>query len=175
MPGRPVMTTSKLNKFWTPVTILLIAIIIFGGIVIWAKRGSSQAVEISMSPAPEISGEICISGAVSNPGIYPLRAGDSIEDLIQAAGGTTISADLTRVVLNIPEIAAAPGTQKVDLNRAELWLLEALPGIGQTRAQAIIDYRQQNGLFHSTGELARVDGIGITTYEQIKHLVTVTD
>jgi len=169
------MTASKLNKFWTPVTILLIAIIIFGGIVIRAKHGRGQAVEISIPPTPELSGEIYISGAVSNPGIYPLRADDSIEALLQAAGGTASSADLTRVKLNIPEIAEAEKTQKINLNRAELWLLEALPGIGQVRAQTIIDYRQQNGLFHNTNELTKVDGIGITTYEQIKHLITVTD
>lgn len=169
------MTTSKLNKFWTPVTILLIAIIIFGGIVIRAKQSSGQAVEISISPTPELSGEIYISGAVSNPGIYPLRADDSLEALIQAAGGTTGSADLTQVKLNIPEIEGTEKTQRINLNRAELWLLEALPGIGQVRAQAIIDYRHQNGLFHNTNELTKVDGIGITTCEQIKHLITVTD
>jgi len=169
------MTTSKLNKFWTPVTILLIAIIIFGGIVIRAKNSRGQSVEISIPPTPELSGEIYISGAISNPGIYPLRADDSIEALIQAAGGTTNSADLTQVKLNIPEIEGTEKTQKVNLNRAELWLLEALPGIGQVRAQAIIDYRHQNGLFRNTNELTKVDGIGITTYEQIKHLITITD
>ena len=169
------MTTGKLNKYWTPVFILLIAIIIFGGIVIWAKNSSGQSIEISIPPPPELSGEIYIGGAVSNPGIYPLRANDSVAALIQAAGGITDNADLTRVKLNIPEIEGSEKPQKIDLNRAELWLLEALPGIGQGRAQAIIDYRQQNGLFHNTHELTKVAGIGITTYEQIKHLITVTD
>jgi len=54
-------------------------------------------------------------------------------------------------------------------------LLEALPGIGETRAQAIIDYRQQNGPFHNINELTKVEGIGIATYEKIKHLISVAD
>ena len=166
------MTTSK---FWTPVIIFLIAIIAIGGIVVWARYSGSQPVEISMPPAQELTGEIYLGGAIGNPGIYPLKAGDSIETLIQAAGGITSSADLSQLKLYIPEVGAEEKPQKVNLNRAELWLLEALPGIGKIRAQAIIDYRQQNGPFHNINELTKVDGIGITTYEQIKHLITVTD
>lgn len=65
--------------------------------------------------------------------------------------------------------------QKIDINRAEVWLLKALPGIGETLAQRIVDYRQQNGSFHNTNELLKVAGIGTTTYERIKHLITVAD
>ena len=65
--------------------------------------------------------------------------------------------------------------QRININRAEAWLLEALPGIGETRAQAIIDFRNQNGVFHNINELLKVKGIGVTTYEQIKHLITVAD
>ena len=169
------MTTSKLNKFWAPAIIFLIAIIFIGGIVVWARYSGSQPIEISMAPAQELPVEIYLSGAIGSPGFYPLKTGDTIEDLIQAAGGTTSSADLTRLKLYIPDVGEAEKPQKVDINRAELWLLEALPEIGETRAQAIIDYRYQNGPFHNINELTKVDGIGITTYERIKHLITVAD
>jgi len=169
------MTTSKLNKFWTPVIIFLIAIISIGGIVVWARYSSSQPIEISMPPTQGLTGEIYLGGATGSPGFYPLKAGDSIETLIQAAGGATSSADLTQLKLYIPEAGETEKPQKVDLNRAELWLLEALPGIGETRAQAIIDHRYQNGPFHNINELTKVDGIGITTYERIKHLIMVAD
>ncbi len=169
------MTTSKLNKYWTLVIISLIAIITVGSIVAWARYSGSQPIEISTAPAQELPAEIYIGGAVSNPGFYPLKAGDSIETLIQAAGGTTSSADLSQLKLYLPEVGEEGKPQKVNLNRAELWLLEALPGIGEIRAQAIIDYRHQKGPFRNTNELTKVDGIGITTYEQIKHLVTVAD
>jgi len=65
--------------------------------------------------------------------------------------------------------------QKIDINRAEVWLLKALPGIGETLAQRIVDYRHQNGPFHNIRQLLQVAGIGTTTYEQIKHLITVAD
>jgi competence ComEA-like helix-hairpin-helix protein len=38
-----------------------------------------------------------------------------------------------------------------------------------------MDYRQQNGPFRNTGELLKVEGIGMATYEKIKHLITVAD
>jgi competence protein ComEA len=169
------MTTSKVNQLWTPVIILLIAIIAVGGIVVWARYSHSQPIDISMPPDQELAGTIYIGGAVSNPGLYPLKTGDSIEALIQAAGGNTGGAESTQLKLYLHEVGEKENPQKVNINRAELWLLEALPGIGQTRAQAIIDYRCQNGLFRNINELTKVDGIGMTTYEQIEHLITVAD
>jgi competence ComEA-like helix-hairpin-helix protein len=63
--------------------------------------------------------------------------------------------------------------QKIDINRAEAWLLEALPGIGPSKAQAIIDYRQQNGGFAHITEITKVEGIGPAIYEDIKDLITI--
>jgi comEA protein len=65
--------------------------------------------------------------------------------------------------------------QKIDINRAEAWLLEALPGIGPAKAQAIIDYRQQNGGFGHIAEITEVPGIGQDTYESLRDLITVGD
>ncbi|MBA7707504.1 hypothetical protein ES703_116378 [subsurface metagenome] len=169
------MTTSKFNQYWTLIIILLVVIIAIGGLVAWSRYSRSQPIEISISPIQELQGEIYIGGAAANPGFYPLKAGDSIESLIQAAGGTTGSADFSRLKLYIPQIADEEPPQKVDINRAEAWLLQALPGIGEVRAQAIIDYRQQNERFHNIQELTKVEGIGATTYEKIKHLITVAD
>jgi comEA protein len=120
---------TKLNRFWTLITILLIAVIVIGGIVIWQKYSPSHPIEISLSPEPDSTGEVC--------------QGES--------------------------------PQKIDINRAEAWLLEALPGIGPSKAQAIIDYRQQNGGFHTIIEITEVEGIGLSIYEQIKDLITVAD
>lgn len=170
------MTTSKFSKYWTPLIILLIAAITVGGIVAWSRYRGSQPTEISIStpPSQEQLSEIYIGGAVNNPGFYPLTAGDTIEALAQAAGGTT-SADLGRLELYIPTLGEEEAPQKVDLNRAEAWLLQALPEIGESRAEAIIAYRQQNGPFKNINELTKVKGIGTTIYEQIEHLITVAD
>ncbi len=169
------MTTSKFNKHWTLITILLVAIIAISSIVAWSRYSPSQPIEISIPPAQELPGRIYIGGAVSNPGFYPLKAGDTIEALIQVAGGTTDSADLGWLKLYISQTGEEEQPQKINLNRAEAWLLEALPGIGETRAQAIIDYRQQNGPFSNIKELTKVEGIGTATYEKIKHLIAVAD
>ena len=163
------------NKHWTLITILLIAIIAISGIVACSRYSPGQPIEITESPIQELSSEIYISGAVSNPGFYPLKADDTIEALIQAAGGTTGNTDLGWLELYLPGIGEKELPQKIDLNRAEAWLLEALPEIGETLAQAIVDYRQQNGPFSNINELTNVEGIGTATYEKIKHLVTVAD
>jgi len=169
------MAASKLNQYWGLITILLVAIITISGIVTWSGWNRSQAIEISIPVTQARQGEIYVSGAVSNPGFYPLKAGDNIEALIQAAGGATASADPGRLKLYLPQAEEQEQPQKIDLNRSEAWLLKALPGIGETKAQAIIDYRQQNGQFNNILELTRVEGIGTVTYETIKHLITVAD
>ena len=163
------------NKYWTLITVLLVVIIIIGGIVAWSRYSPSQPVEISIPQSQELQGEIYIGGAVATPGFYPLKSGDSIGVLIQAAGGATSDADLSQLKLYLTQLGDEEPPQKVNLNRAEVWLLEALPGIGKVRAQDIVAYHNQNGYFRNINELTKVKGIGTTTYEQIKHLITVTD
>ncbi len=166
---------TRSNKFWAAVILFLIIVIVVGSIFIWSKYNRSQPVEITLPPSPEISGQISVTGAVNVPGIYPLKAGDSIDALLGAAGGTNATASPDGIELYIPSAGEVERPQKVNLNRAEVWLLQALPGIGETRAQAIVDYRQRNGQFKHISEITRVEGIGTATYEKIKHLITVAD
>jgi len=173
--GRLSMTTSKFNRLGTLISLFLVIIIAISGIVAWSKYRGSQPIEISQSPSQELHDEIYIGGAVNNPGFYPLAVNDGIEALIQAAGGITDNADLSQLKLYIPEVGEEEPPQKIDINRAEIWLLEALPGIGEAKAQAIIAYHEQNGPFRNINELTKVEGIGTTIYEQIKELVTVAD
>ena len=168
------MATSKFSQYWTLITILLAVIIAISSIVAWSRYRQSQAIEISMPAFQELPGEIYIGGVVSNPGFYSLKAGDTVEALVQAAGGTT-SADLGWLKLYVLQTEEKEPPQKIDLNRAEAWLLEALEGIGETRAQDIVAYREQNGSFNNINELTKVEGIGTATYEKIKHLITVAD
>lgn len=163
------------NRYWAPIIILLVAIIAIGGIVAWSRYSQPQPIEISIPPSQELTGEIYIGGAVNSPRFHPLKSGNSIEALIQAAGGTTDNADLTWLKLYIPRVGEKQQPQKIDLNRAEAWLLMALPGIGESKAQAIINYRQQNGGFSSITEITEVEGIGPAIYEQVEHLITVAD
>jgi competence protein ComEA len=163
------------HRYWALTAVFLIAVIIIGGIIVWQRYSPPQPIEISMLPSPEFRGEVYIGGAVSSPGFYPLESGDNIDTLIQAAGGTTNNADLTGIEIYIPTAGEEEQPQKIDINRAEVWLLEALPGIGESKAQAIIDYRQQNGTFHNTAEITKVQGIGPAIYKEIKDLITAAD
>jgi len=167
--------TSSKNKIGASVIILLVIIIVTGAVIIWSQSRRPPPVTISLTPEPELQGSVFLDGAVHNPGIYPLESGDTIDDLIQSAGGITEDASLNSLKLYVPEGSEAVLPQKIDINRAEAWLLQALPGIGETRAQAIVDYRRKNGQFQSTNELTKVEGIGAATYEKIKDLITVSD
>ncbi len=169
------MTPSKMDRYWALISIILVAIIVIGGVVAWLRHSPSQSIEISLPSRQELKGRIYLVGAVTNPGFYPLTAGDSLEALIQAAGGTTATANISGLKLYIPQVGEEQGAQKVDINRAEAWLLEALPEIGETLAQRIVDYRRQHGPFHNTGELLKVAGIGTATYQKIKDLITVAE
>ena len=66
-----------------------------------------------------------------------------------------------------------PETGPININTATVEELMALPGIGQTYASRIVDYRRKHGPFESVGELIHVPGIGEKRLEAIWDLVTV--
>ena len=160
----------------TLIVILLLVSIVCGGIILAVKQNSHKPVEITIS-APQqhqYQREIYIGGAVANPGFYPLKEDDSIEDIIQAAGPLT-EADLSHIEIQVPNAGEAHPPQRISLNHADVWLLAALPGIGRGKAQAIVDYRKQHGHFSRIEDLLNVEGIGTTTLERIRDLITVED
>ena len=159
---------------WRLLAVILAAVIIASGITIGMKYHSSTGTEISLVPEKAFQGNIYVGGRVNNPGIYPLFAGDSVDDLIRAAGGIQEGAEIADIRLIFSD-AEKNTPQKININRAEAWLLEALPGIGEERARAIIDYRTQHGLFHDIFELANVPGLGGSVFEETKDLITVSD
>jgi competence protein ComEA len=70
--------------------------------------------------------------------------------------------------------AAQAGMEgKVDINSASVKELSTIPGIGQKKAESIINYRSEKGEFSSVDDLMKVEGIGKKTLERIKPFVTV--
>ena len=92
---------------------------------------------------------------------------DGEEIVVPARGAGTAGASSGA---ESPAMGPSP-TAPLDLNTATLEQLDALPGIGPTTAQKILDYRQAHGPFHAVADLDAVPGIGQGRIEQLKGLV----
>lgn len=168
---------STINKYWLIILgILLLTSFITGSILLTIRLRQHQPVEISISETAvlERTGQIYIDGAVACPGFYTARNGDTLESILLDAG-VSPDADWNRMKLYIPKTGETREPQKVNLNLAEAWLISALPGIGPETAQAIVEYRNQHGSFRRIEDLLNVRGIGNTTLNRIKGLVTLEE
>ena len=166
-----------LERYRWAIALVLVALIVAGGVLLFQGRPwADEPVEVVLaSPTPALAPgvEVYVAGAVVNPGWYSLEGGDAIADAVMAAGGVREGGDPARLKLYCFSVGEGDEPQRVDLNRAPAWLLEALPGIGPALAQAIIDHRDEHGPFQRIEELKEVSGIGEATYEAIRDLVTV--
>ena len=156
---------------------------------------SPAAVEdASATPAAAVI-LVDVAGWVRRPGVFEFHEGDRVIDAIDAAGGARKGALLSSLNLAAPltdgsqilvpkegATGVAPGAPPpaedvpgalVNVNTADAAGLETLPGVGEVIAQAIIDYRTENGPFTTVEELIDVSGIGDATLENIRDLVTV--
>lgn len=160
-----------------------------------------------------------IKGAVVTPGVYEMREGTRVVDVIYQAGGVLENADLSRINLSKrvtdemviiiytkEEIAAYQNAQtkieyvylepdcncpdtvndacitqqptdtstsdKISLNTATQEELEMLPGIGESKAKIIMQYRDQKR-FESIEELKEIKGIGEKIFEKLKDYITI--
>lgn len=92
---------------------------------------------------------------------------NKIELMTQDAGSS--------IVINSSETADEEDNKnsKVNINTANKEKLETLPGIGETTAQKIIDYREANGKFNNIEDLKNVSGIGDAKFNSLKDKITV--
>jgi competence protein ComEA len=158
------------------------------------ERPPAPAPGATSSPAAVIL--VDVAGWVRRPGVYEFADGARVIDAVQAAGGARPGAFLQSLNLAallvdgthilVPkegEAAPAPVGGEVgggsapgglvNVNAATAVELETLPGVGEVIAQAIVDYRTQNGPFTVVDQLLDVSGIGDATLEDIRELVTV--
>ncbi len=81
-----------------------------------------------------------------------------------------------QVLTETPDTPEAPGLlegEVLNLNTASQTELTRLPGIGETKAAAIVAWRQEHGSFQTVEDLMAVDGIGEKTLENLRPYVTV--
>lgn len=135
---------------------------------------------------------VYVCGEVKKPGVYTMEMGSRVCDGIEMAGGIKKSASLDNLnlaallvdgeklyVYSRDEIVAAESEdmQKddgcININVASREELMTLPGIGQTRAEAIINYRDSNGLFESIEDIMKINGIKQSVFDNIKELISV--
>jgi competence protein ComEA len=177
---------------------LLVLIVVIGVITLTSCSPRGTPIELPEAP-PEVGFTVDVDGAVSHPGVYELPAGSRVEDAIEAAGGMLPEAyseamnlaaplsDGTKVLVPLRPTATetdlGSGSDSntplygagfpININTASKNTLTALPGIGETKAQAIIDYRTEHGPFTRPEQLMDVSGIGPATYEKLKDLITI--
>lgn len=143
-----------------------------------------------------------IKGEVKHPGVYQLPMGARVMDAIDSAGGLTEEADENQLnlallvsdqmVIFVPNINQSTQEEfgmsqdfsmgmveesetdgKININLADVAELTLLPGIGEKKAQAIIDYREENGSYQVIEDLMNVSGIGQKTFDKLAEMIDV--
>ncbi len=176
----------------------ILATMLFTSVLFFlTKPQRGNPVELLPSPThPSVI--VDIFGAFADPGVYTLAPDSRIFEAIELAGGLLEDAytghlnqaavvvdgqkiEIPLLVKNeedfytigeINEIQQI-SVNLIDINSASINELIDLPNIGETRANAIIDYRVTNGPFTNIEEIINVSGIGETTYNLIKDLITI--
>lgn len=132
-----------------------------------------------------------ISGQVKKPGVYEMKSGDRLFSLIDKAGGLLEDADRMRINLSVllsdqakihiykigeegasENSSRTESNKKLDLNKASLDELMTIPGIGESKAKRIIDYRD-NKRFSKIEDIMNVSGFGQKSFDRIKEYIMV--
>jgi len=149
----------------------------------------------STVPVEEIVVHIC--GAVKNPGVYTVEKNARLTDVIDVAGGFCENAakdyhnlaecvtDGQKIVIytkkqikknkekNVQENSESGRSSIVNINSASKEELMNIPGIGESKANDIISYREKNGAFKDTKEIMNIPGIKEGIYSKISDMITV--
>jgi competence protein ComEA len=139
---------------------------------------------------------VYISGAVQQPDVYQVPAAARVKDVVLAAGGLTEDAAIDEINLAehvtdaqhihirrqgespspaapVDDAAESSKDGLLNLNTASAADLDGLPGIGQSIAERIVEYRTTNGPFQSVEDLQKVKGIGPALFAKLAPLIAV--
>lgn len=131
---------------------------------------------------------VYVCGAVQKEGVYRLPAGSRIYEAVEMAGGfrddaatsevnqAEVLQDEARVyVPSFADVIAEKenGDGKINLNQATKEELMTLPGVGEAKADSIIQYRNEKGGFQNIEEIMEISGIKEVLFEKIKDLIKI--
>jgi competence protein ComEA len=131
---------------------------------------------------------VYVCGAVSVPGVYELENGSRVFEAIEAAGGVLPEAaeetinqaqvlkDETKLYIPTQEeikVQSSAASGKVNLNTATKEVLMTIPGVGASKAEDIISYRNKHGAFTKIEDVMKISGIKEALFEKMKEYITV--
>ncbi|MGL4875796.1 MAG: helix-hairpin-helix domain-containing protein [Clostridium sp.] len=166
------------------------------------KKETATKKEVTDEAMEQSEIVVDIKGEVKKPGVYTLKNGSIIEDLIKEAGGITKDGTLQNINraqvlkpneaivvdnknnigkndevannnLNEPKQEQGKKGGLININTASIEELDSINGIGKAKAEAIISYREEKGGFKSIEEIQNVSGIGKATFEKLKDSICV--
>ena len=135
-----------------------------------------------------------VKGAVKHPGVFETTKDKRVKDLIEEAGGLLDDSDTStlnlsqkvkdQMVIYVLKHGEKPkqisdggssssNTDVININTANKEQLMKISGVGKTKAEAIISYRDKNGDFKKKEDITKVRGIGKATFEKIKDKIEV--
>lgn len=165
-----------------------------------AKKDENKDIFInSQTTQTKESGDITvyINGEINKPGVYKVKNGSRIDELINIAGGVTANADTQKLnfakklkdedyifvnnknaaINGVPQATTASGTSvsggKININTATKEELKTISGIGDVTSQKIIDYREKNGDYKTIEDLKKIGGFGDKSLENIKDKIDI--
>lgn len=154
-------------------------------LILFNNRGNVEVAEIEETTTEETPQyiHVDVAGAVVNPGLYELPIDSYTGDAIELAGGYN---DANETCVNLAHKLSdgekiyiqssdeeCIESELININTATVAELDTLPGIGETKAQNIVDYRESNGFFTKPEDIMNVEGIGESIYADIEDLITI--
>lgn len=162
---------------------LLASLAVAAVILFDRQRRQPEPLQVDFAAPPRRDIRVEVTGEVRSPGVYTLHAGDRVADALATAGGILPDADLSRVnqaallvdgqQVRVTATGATPAAGKIDINTASAAVLQALPGVGETRAEAIVASRDQQGPFMRVDELTERGLLPSSVLDGIRDLIVV--
>lgn len=148
-----------------------------------------QQEELQESHTEENEIYVYVCGHVKTPGVYTLEPESRICDALDLAGGVTEDGNPEALAqaeyvtdgqtIYVPGLNDETGISEkedglIDINTADKEMLMTLPGIGESKADIIIQYREEHGKFESIEDLMNIPGIKEGVFNKIKDGIRVS-